>query len=174
MRAMTTWHLSVTVATDRPVTDDDARRISHLQGADQVAMNGNRLTLAATVDVVDVASPLHVLQAHCDGLTAALAATGYQLVDILAVEALTPSEVERRLATAGIPPMIDVKAFAQLCGVATQRIYELETERRKATAEGRSHPFPPPVVPGWWLRSAAEHYAQTRRTKPGPAPKNEQ
>jgi hypothetical protein len=63
--------------------------------------------------------------------------------------------------------MVSAAEFAELCGVTVQRIYELETDRRQAAADGARHPFPTPVVKGVWLKSAAERYAATRKRKPG-------
>jgi hypothetical protein len=68
---------------------------------------------------------------------------------------------------------VSAAEFAELCGVTVQRIYELETHRRQAAADGARHPFPTPVVKGVWLKSAAERYAATRKRKPGPAPRRD-
>ncbi|MBB4682953.1 hypothetical protein [Amycolatopsis jiangsuensis] len=134
-----------------------------------VAVHDNRLGIALDSSGSDPVAELTVAR---DSFVEALATAGFTVTAWDAVEALSNAEVGRRIEASSIPPMVNVKEFAALCGFSShQRIYELDTERRKAAEAGQLHTFPTPVVPGWWIKSAAERYASTRKTKPGPAPR---
>ncbi|MHA6626931.1 hypothetical protein ACU61A_15960 [Pseudonocardia sichuanensis] len=97
-----------------------------------------------------------------------LATAGAQVTEWEAVEVWSPAELQRRSGRPTIPPMVNAGEFAELAGYKTrQAIYQLESDR----AAGKRADFPAPVLDGYWLRSAAEHWARNRRRKPGPAPR---
>lgn len=171
---MAKWMITTRARVGRPVPGGAAQRIGTAAAA------ARQLVVVATRDGsigVTVASsaldPLEELRAVTERLAAALAADGFVVEGWEVGEYLSEAEADRRLSEASIPPMVPVEQFARMCGVSVQRIYELETERRAAAAEGREHALPAPVVPGWWLRSAAEHYAANRRRRPGRPRKSE-
>lgn len=105
-------------------------------------------------------------QDAADQLAAAFADAGVEIAALEAVQVLSLEETARRLERATIPPLVSAKEFAQLCGVKVQWIYELETKRHAAEEAGEMNPFPAPVVPGYWLKTAAERFAQNR-PRPG-------
>lgn len=92
---------------------------------------------------------------------------GWDVIDLR-----TEAEARRQLDSAAVPPMVSAAELSELCGVTPARIYELESERKKAESRGERHAFPAPVVPGYWLKTMAETYAATRKRKPGPAPRS--
>lgn len=171
---MTTWNLALSATLDRAPADDVAHAVAR-----QAAGHDYDLLM---VTVHDVRLGLRVLTDH-DGIpaldelqdrtVAALGDAGFTVQQWEAAEALTLEETDRRLAAASAPPMVTATEFAELCGVTPKRIYELETERRKAAESGQPHPFPTPPVKGAWLRAAAERYAATRKRTPGPTPKGD-
>lgn len=175
---MTTYTLALRAQLDRIPTEDQALTIARTWAT------RTGFTLAMTSHYADEPA-LGVVGAVLDGDPAAAIETGMAtLVDTLAeagftlsawdaVELLSPAASQRRLEAGAIPPMVSTAELAEMCGVSTARIYELETERRKAADAGERHAFPKPVVQGWWLKTAAEHYASTRRRKPGPAPRRQ-
>jgi hypothetical protein len=168
---MSAMNLSLRAVVDRPINEVEAFRLGQraVEGLGQLASVSTRDERTVGLSVmVDTDDPLAVLQQARDGLVAALAEAGWSVIGWEALQALSPAEVDRRLENATIPPMVNTASFAELCGVSRQRISELETFRRAAAAKGDAYPFPQPVVPGWWLRSVAEHYAQVRKRKPGP------
>lgn len=170
---MSTWNIRLTCRLKQPLDEDLAQHAgSHITRADGVTLglvaladDGHRYTVALTADSDD--SPGDLGRDAADTLDAALATVGATVDTWEAVEVLSPAEVERRTARLAIPEMVDAKRFAELCDVRVQRIYELEAERKA----GRRSDFPTPVVPGYWLATAAERFAATRSRKPGPVPK---
>jgi hypothetical protein len=74
-------------------------------------------------------------------------------VRVVELQALASDEVERRLARSGIPDMVGVDEFAELCGVKRARLYQL-----RDTDEA----FPQPVARGVYLRVTVERYARNR------------
>ncbi|ONI73091.1 hypothetical protein ALI144C_44895 [Actinosynnema sp. ALI-1.44] len=173
---MNTWNLSVRLLVDRPVSEDHARQLGqaikeHLQEPAVVSTRDSNPALGMSATLA-TDKPVQLLGELRDRLANSLATLGYSINGLASFEVLSPDETDRRLASASIPPMVNTEQFAELCGVSRQRISELETIRRAAAADGQPPTgFPTPVVPGWWLKSAAERYATTRRRKPGPAPR---
>lgn len=159
--------ITLTATLDRKPNDDYMQRLlqKHAGTLLSVGIDGDRLSAITSTDAED---DIEALRSFRDWLIATLVADGYTVRSWEAAEVLSSEEVLRRLATPTIPPMVSAAELAEMCGVSTQRIYELETERRKAAEQGREHPLPTPVVPGWWLRSAAQQYAANRKRKPGP------
>lgn len=169
---MTTHSVALSATLDRPVPQHEAMPIGRRIAGEHlitVAIHDNRFSIVTDSAATD---PIDGLTSARDAFVEVLAAAGFTVVAWDAIEALSDAEVDRRIEAASIPPMVNVKEFAALCGFTShQRIYELDTERRKAAEAGQTHPFPTPVVPGWWIKAAAERYAATRKTKPGPAPR---
>lgn len=169
---MSTLSVTLSATLDRPVPQHEAMTLGRRIAGERlltVAIHDNRFSIITYSSADD---PITGLATARDAFVDALAGAGFTVAAWDAVEALSDAEVARRIEAASIPPMVNVKEFAQLCGFSShQRIYELDTERRKAAEAGQAHAFPTPVVPGWWIKSAAERYAATRKTKPGPAPR---
>lgn len=165
---MNTWNITVTATLDRPPADFDAYRLGReIAGAELLAatVHDARYSVHTRTEAYEPAGEVARLTRM---FAARLAHEGFSIVRWEAVECLSADEVDRRLASASMPPLVSAEELAELCGVTKQRVYELEGERRKRAAAGEVYPFPTPVVPGWWLQSAAKHYAATRKTKPGP------
>lgn len=163
--------VSVAFTLDRVPSDADSFAIGRRASGDRLlAVHTYNAHYGVTATGGD--GGVAALARHQDAVAAALAAAGYRVVRLESAEYLTDEEADRRLDAASMPQLVDVKGFAALCGVSVQRIYELETARRTAAKAGVPHPFPTPLVRGWWLQPAAEVYAANRRTKPGPAPKH--
>lgn len=171
---MEPWNITLSATLDRPVPQHEAFALGQRIAGDSllsVVVHDSRF---ATQSAHEIADPVALVAAAPGVFTEKLAEAGYTVKAWEAIECLSGDETERRLESSSIPPLINAKEFAALCGFTShQRIYELETERRKAAEEGRPHPFPTPVVPSWWIKTAAERYAKTRKRKPGPAPKGD-
>jgi hypothetical protein len=168
---MGTWNLTLTATVDRETPQGDAHRLGRLAAGDQllsVVIHGPTFGLLTTAEADD---PFAALHATAERLTTTLAENGYTVQGWRALECLTPEETERRLSAASFPELINSEGFAAIMGVTRQRVHDLETERRAAAERGDPHPFPAPVVTGWWVKAGAERYAATRKRKPGPAPK---
>lgn len=95
-----------------------------------------------------------------------LRTAGATVVEQDSVEVLAPHVVEQRLARRALPPTVNAREFADLADVTPSRIRQLASQRRA----GKRDDFPAELLEGHWLRSEAEHWARTRRTRPGPAP----
>ena len=170
---MAIWHLTLTATVDREPPQGDAHRLGRLAAGDQllsVVIHGPTFGLLATAEAGD---PFAALHTTAERLTTTLAEHGYAVQGWQALECLTPEERERRLSAASFPELVNSEGFAAIMGVTRQRVHDLETERRAAAERGETHPFPAPVVPGWWVKAGAELYSRTRKRKPGPAPRRE-
>lgn len=177
---MTTYrfNVSASVTLDRSPSEHEARALGQrvVEGISNgvllmVSVHGTRFGVAAESSTdVDV-PPWTASDDLADAVLDATTMSGYRIESWEALEMLSPAEASRRLEAAALPPMVSTAEFAQMCGVSTQRMYELETARKKAAAVGKSHELPSPVVPGWYLKAAAERYAATRKRKPGPSPR---
>ncbi|MDQ0376637.1 hypothetical protein [Amycolatopsis thermophila] len=171
---MEPWSITLSATLNRPVPREQAFALGRRIAADSLLSVGvhetgdvaafNILMTSATPDPIDA-----LVEAR-RAFVEQLAASGYTVTGWDAAEVLSEAESERRLANLSIPPMVSAAEFAELCEVTDKWIYKLEKERQRAAGEGRPHPFPRPVVTGYWLRSAAEHFAENRKRKPGPAP----
>lgn len=175
---MNTYTVTIAVTTDIHLDDDQARDVAARwatnSGFDLGMTSTSRdepwlrvsalVTAAQTGDV----SPAQIVQSAEGNLRIELADVGASITTWETVEVWSQAELHRRGRRPAIPPMVNAAEFAELAGLSTrQRIYQLESER----AAGKRDDFPTPVLDGYWLRSAAEHWAQTRRRKPGPAPR---
>lgn len=183
MPGMNTYSISIRVALDRPPTEDQAIAAARtwteptwmtlvLTSIGQEAPHLSVVASVAGDQAGAEVGPTAAIQEHCSSLRAALATVGLRIVGWEAIEARSPAETDRQLRNASIPPMVSAVELAELCGVTPARIYELEGERRKAAERGERHALPAPVVPGYWLKTVAEHYAATRKRKPGPSAKS--
>lgn len=164
---MNLWSLTVTAELDHAPAQADALQLGRAIAGDDVVMVGiqdNRVSCVATSTAEDGFAALQQLR---EDYARVMAEHGYTLRAWESAEVLSEGETQRRIEAASIPRMVSATEFAELCGVTKQRIYELEHERRKAAEQGKPHRFPTPVVPGYWLRSAAEHYARNRPRRPG-------
>ena len=170
---MNAWNLTVAATLDRAPSQLDAKRLGAVAGAGLLStmVHDTKFAVSALLDGPD---PVLTLRGLSERLRTAFAELGYEFQRWEALECLSVEESEQRLAAASLPEMVNTERFAEICGVSRQRISELETERRAAAREGRTHAFPAPLVPGWWVKTAAEHYAQNRKRKPGPAPRTGQ
>ncbi|OXM45669.1 hypothetical protein [Amycolatopsis alba] len=165
---MITWNIAFTVTLDQEISDDVAQAVAQRTANDgfepiMVTVHGTRLGLRVLTEAYF--PNLALLRSRISG---ALSEVGFAPRQWEAVEALTADESERRLSSVSAPTLVTVAEFAELCGVAAQRIHDLETERGKAETAGRKHDFPKPLAKGVWLKLAAERYAQTRKRTPGP------
>lgn len=98
----------------------------------------------------------------------AIAEQGSTVTSWEAVEYRTAAESERRQrAYRPMPEVVNATEFAELAGVTRQRIYQWESERKAGNRDG----FPTPILDGYWLASAARHWATTRKTTRGPDPR---
>lgn len=170
---MEPWSITLSATLDRPVPQHMAFALGQHSARDRllsVAVHDERFGIIVTSPIAD---PVEALADAQTGFVEALAGGGYTVTAWDAVEALSYGEVERRLSAASIPPMVSAVEFAELCGVSKQWIYDLESKRAAAAKAGESLPFPTPIVPGWWIKAAAERFAATRKRKPGPAPRRE-
>lgn len=169
---MEPWNMTISATLDRPVPQHEAFALGQRIAQSRllsVAVHDDRFSITATSAAED---PVDALSAARYAFVELLADAGHTVTAWEAAEILSAAETERRISAASMPPMISAKQFAELCGFSShQRIYELETERRKAAERGEPHPFPTPIVPGWWILAAAERFAATRKRKPGPAPR---
>lgn len=170
---MTTWNVTLTVTLARPIGLEVAQALGQpLTGRHVLASLDHDAHQFSLVRAVDSDSPPgEVARQAAEELADVCARSSVEIAGWEAVAVLSQAETDRRLQLATIPPMVSVEEAARMCGVKTQRMYELETERRKAEVEGREHPLPGPVVPGYYLRTAMQRYAETRRRRPGRPPK---
>jgi hypothetical protein len=171
MGDMAKWSYTLTATLDRPVEEADAYPLGQRVATERllsVVAHDTRFGIRVLSDAADALDGLTAARA---GFVEVLAKAGYSVTAWEAVEALSVAELERRAAASTLPELIQAPEFAELAGVRKQRIYELETERAKAASEGRSHHFPAPLVPGWWVKAGAELWASTRRRKPGRPPR---
>lgn len=97
--------------------------------------------------------------------TDALRDRGARITQWRSIEVQSEAEQMRREQQRVIPPMVNAAEFAELAGLTVQRIYQYESERKA----GKRKDFPAPALDGYWLRTVGEHWAKTRKTKPGPA-----
>lgn len=158
-------------------------RLSHAPGDDVAILIGRRWAATVAAQLlgttvrsgeprigVAAAFDTHAPTTHLPRLVSALvevlASFGLTVTRWDSVELVDGVEAQRRLTAAAVPPLVSAAQLAEMCGVSAQRIYELEGERRRADGP---HPFPAPVVHGYWLESMARTYAATRKRKPGPA-----
>ncbi|MCG3757381.1 hypothetical protein [Amycolatopsis sp. Poz14] len=169
---MNSWNLHVGVRLTSAPSDLDAFALGRRIAGDDLLSTSVHETRFSVLASADGGDPVVEIGEFTDRFVEAVAASGYVIEDWELVECLSAAEVERRLESASIPPLISAPDFAELCGFSRQRIYELESDRRKAAERGEQHPFPTPLVPGWWIKTAAERYAATRKSKPGPKPRN--
>lgn len=173
MGVMESLTVNLFATLDRPVPQHTAFTLGQRIGGDgllSVAVHEDRFGLTATAESAD---PIEALTAARDKFIEVLADVGFTVTGWEAAEAYSHDEVERRIDAASLPPLVDAKEFAELCGVRKQWIYDLEHQRAAAAERGDTHPFPTPIVPGWWIKAAAERFAATRKRKPGPAPRRE-
>lgn len=178
---MTTYNVTVAATLDREPSEADAARVGKLVAGEEllmVSVHGRRISVAMSTEGLALDRglgphqvPTAILERAWSNLLTEAANAGYSAEQPEALEILSQAETDRRLQTASLPPMVSTAQLAEMCGVTTQRIYELETARKKAAAAGELHELPAPVVPGWYLKAAAERYAATRKRKPGPAPR---
>ncbi|WP_435583366.1 hypothetical protein [Amycolatopsis thermoflava] len=168
---MEPWSINLIATVDRPVPREQAFALGRqIAGEQLLAIGAHEADVSITMTST-TPDPIDALAEARRAFVEQLAASGYSVTAWDAAEVLSYAEVERRLSTAATPPMVSAGEFAELCGVTVKWIYKLEKERQAAAADGQAHPFPTPVVPGYWLKSAAEHFARSRKRKPGPAPR---
>lgn len=177
MRDMSTpYAVTLAVTTDVHLTDEQSRDVAARWAAD----TGLELGMTSTsldepwlrVSGIAHRDPLTFVEGTRPApaaLVAVLATAGARVAQWHSIEVLSAREIERRSRNIGIPPLVNARELAELAGIRTQRVYQLESER----ATGKRTDFPTPVVEGYWLRSAAEHWARNRKTKPGPEPKRD-
>ncbi|MBK1785122.1 hypothetical protein [Prauserella cavernicola] len=164
---MTMWSLTVTAALDRAPSQHETMQLGREIAGEDLVMVGiqdNRVSCVVSSESVD---GFGILQDVIDNYEQTMAHHGFTVLSWESAEVLSEAETQRRIEAAAIPAMVSATEFAELCGITKQRIYELETERKKTVEQGKTSRFPTPVVPGYWLRSAAEHYAKNRPRRPG-------
>lgn len=167
--------VSLALTTDLQLTDEQVRdaaaRWASRAGFDLGMTSTSRdepwLRVSAMVKAEPIADPAAIVQPAVETLAAELRDVGATVTEWLAVELLSQAEIERRSRIPRIPPMVNTAELAELAELTLQRIYQLESERKA----GKRTDFPTPVLEGYWLRSMAEHWAATRKRKPGPAPR---
>ncbi len=173
---MSEYTITIAVTTDVQLDDDAARDVA----ARWAAAAGLDLGMTSTARdepwlrvsaLSDTDAPAVDVAQHAGQVLAAeLRTAGATVQAWQAVEVLSGDEAERRARRPAIPPLVSAAELAELAGLkSVQRIYQLESER----GAGKRDDFPAPVVPGYWLRAEAEHWAANRRTKPGPAPQRD-
>lgn len=178
---MTGHSITLRVTLDRPPTEEEAYSAA-LKWADPTwltyvhSASGEAWLSVTAAVAASAASAEHgvvnLMESACHELRHVLAQHGLKITGWDLVSAQSAAETDRRLLGVRVPPMVSAVELADLCGVTPARIYELEGERRKAAERGERHALPAPVVPGYWLRTVAEHYAATRKRKPGPTSKS--
>jgi hypothetical protein len=174
MRDMSSYAVTIAVRTDVRLDDDTARDVaarwaatSSLDlGMTSTSRDEPWLRVSGRFTGLADADPVQLVQAAARHLRIELRDAGATVREWDALEVLSDAELLRRAQRPAIPPMVDATAFADLAGLTRQRIYQYESDRRA----GKRDDFPAPVIDGYWLRSVAEHWANTRRRKPGPAP----
>lgn len=176
MGDMTTHTLTLRARLDRVQTEEQALAAARTWADRAGAVLGmtshhrDEPVLGVVGMLRDGAEPLEAIAAATSELVAVLAEHGFNVAGWEVVELLDAATARQRLEAAAIPPMVSAQELADMCGVRVQRIYQLESERQAAAEAGEQHALPRPVVPGYWLKSAAEHYAATRKRTPGPRP----
>jgi len=171
------YTLTIRARLDRAPTEEQALaaartwagRLSFTLG--MTSHHGDEPVLAVVAMLPDATDAVVGIELATRGLIEVLAEAGFAVAAWEAIELLDPAAAQRRLDAASIPPMVSAQELADMCGVRVQRIYQLEAERQAAAEKGERHPLPKPVVPGYWLKAAAEHYAATRKRRPGPEPR---
>lgn len=171
MSDMNTHILTLGVGLDRPIDEQAARdvaarwaaRCGLALGVTSTGLDEPRLRVSgmATGDE----APPRILDEAALELVERLDEHGHEIVAWHTLEILDAAEVERRAAALRMPDVVNAEHLAALAGITRQRVYQLESERKA----GRRADFPAPILEGYWLRTVAEHWASTRKTKPGPA-----
>lgn len=177
---MSTYSVAVAVTTDIHLSDDQGRDVAAAWAAlmaDMPGANGFDLGMTSTSrddPWLRVSGLVHGVERRLDvgdvqaALMAVLARAGATVVEWEALEVWSTAEMERRRRQPSIPPTVTAAELAALAGLkSVQRIYQYDSERKA----GKRDDFPAPVLDGYWLRSVAEHWAATRKTRPGPAAK---
>jgi hypothetical protein len=171
---MATYIVSLAVNLDRHVSDEQAVQVGRgwAEGAGLVLGMTSTSRDEPWLRVQGMRTDADVSAAEL-AQTAALAleeqarALGRTVVSWHAVEVLDEGEVRKRSERPVIPPVYTTEQFAEAAGLKRQRIHQYLSDLRA----GKRDDFPDQALPGLWLRSEADHWIRTRRTKPGPAPK---
>jgi hypothetical protein len=174
MNGVSTYAVTIAVITDIQLDDDQARDVA----AGWAAAAGLDLGMTSTrrdepwlrVSAVSARrddAPAMLARDSTSALLSELSRVEATVAEWLAVEVLHQREIERRGRQPEIPPVVSAPEMAALAGVRVQRIHQLQSQR----SAGQHTDFPAPILDGYWLRTAAEHWASTRRRKPRPARK---
>jgi predicted DNA-binding transcriptional regulator AlpA len=169
------YSIALAVRTDVQLGDDAARDVAArwaAHGGFDLGMTSTSrdepwLRVSGLVAAPADADPVQLVQSAVGQLRVELGEAGASVVEWETIEVIAEAEVLRRAQRPAIPPMVNPTEFAELAGLTRQRIYQYEADRRA----GKRDDFPAPVLDGYWLRSVAEHWANTRRRQPGPAPR---
>jgi hypothetical protein len=175
----TTYTATIAVTTDVHLDDEQARDVAARWATNSgfdLGMTSTsrdepwlRVSGLVTADETGDVSPAQIVQAAAGNLRVELSTVGASVATWEAVEVWSQAELERRARRPAIPPMVNAAELAELAGLTSvQRIYQLEAERKA----GKRTDFPAPVLDGYWLRSVGEHWAATRKRRPGPAPRS--
>jgi predicted DNA-binding transcriptional regulator AlpA len=176
MRDMTTYVVSLAVTLDRHLGEGQDVQVAKQWGEVAglvVGMTSSRkdepwLRVQGMVSTVTERPDVVQIVASATGNLAQVLREHGRLIDAWhAVEVLDEDEVRRRSERPVIPPVYSTQEFADAAGLSRQRIHQYASDRKA----GKRDDFPAPILDGYWLRSEADHWASTRKTKPGPAPR---
>jgi len=168
--------VTLTVQLDRVIDDEVARDVAARWatnsgfdlGMTSTSLDEPWLRASAGLQVAPTADPAQVVTSAVGNLVVELRDAGHTVQAWRGVEVVSADEQARRGRARSMPDLVNPEQFAELTGLTRQRIYQYLSDRRG----GKRDDFPDQVIDGYWLRSAAEHWARTRRTKPGPAPRS--
>ncbi|GAA0897779.1 hypothetical protein [Pseudonocardia zijingensis] len=169
------YSINLALRTDVQLDDDHARdvaaRWAHNAGFDLGMTSTSRdepwLRVSGLVSAPADLDPAQLVGTAVRNLQIELSEVGAVVREWEAIEIVSEAELRRRAQRPVIPPMVNAEQFGELTGLTRQRIYQYLSDRRA----GKRDNFPDQVIDGYWLRSTAEHWARTRRTNPGPAPR---
>lgn len=176
MNSRISYIATLTVQLDRVIDDEVARDVAARWatnsgfdlGMTSTSLDEPWLRVSAGLQTTPAADPVQVVTSAVGNLVVELREVGHKVEAWRGVEIISADEQARRGRTRGMPEVVNAEQFAELAGLTRQRIYQYLTDRRA----GKRDDFPDQILEGYWLRSAAEHWAKTRRTKPGPAPRS--
>ena len=151
---MPEYSVTITLASDQPLTEDELFEVAALGGAASGREGGSELTTTLTVDAPTVSSAIDEGLALVGKLVSG---------NPIAVEVLTVAEHDRRLAEPAFPALVGVAELAEMLGVSRQR----------ASALPERADFPSPVAvlragPVWRRGDVSQFVASWPRTSGRP------
>jgi len=157
---MTDWTVNIDVETDvdlGPGTAEWLEGLADRLAGTGTAVSGHGSRIGGTLTVIDKPDCMSAAQ---EAINVFLHATLGGIV--VAIEAITIEEADRRLDEPTIPELVGASEAADLLGISRQRVHQLHTGNQA---------FPEPVVEvrmgPLWTRASVEAFARSWTRTPG-------